>query len=135
MVNVAIIILNWNNSELTLKAAKSIIWQNNIVTKVIIADNGSTDCSYDQLKLLPKIDLLKFNCNYGFAGGNNRAVKYAMSRYNPEYVLLLNNDAELEGNALNILFDNCEKADILSPKIYYGDRKTLWSCGGKIDLW
>ncbi|MGC1404376.1 MAG: hypothetical protein WA974_15770 [Thermodesulfobacteriota bacterium] len=53
----------------------------------------------------------------------------------PANLLLLNNDAQLGEKTLEILYARREQAEILVPKIYYGDRKTLWACGGALRLW
>ena len=135
MLDLAVIVLNWNNWQLTIQCVNSIKRNRISNIKIIVVDNGSTDDSFSQLKLVSGVDLVGNKRNYGFAEGNNLAVEYAISCYNPKYFLLLNNDAELKEDALIKLYYNREKAGILSPKIYYEDRKTLWACGGKIDLW
>lgn len=135
MINVAVIILNWNKPALSLKAAKSIIWQNDIDAKVIIADNGSTDSSVEIFLRESVFDVLKLDKNYGYAQGYNKAVQYAIDRYNPEYLFLLNNDATVFPNTLNELYANRGTADIISPEIYYPNGKTLWACGGNVNAW
>lgn len=68
--------------------------------------------------------LLKNKKNYGFAGGNNVGIKFALSVLNPDYVLLLNNDTVVDPNFLAELVkvvESNEKIGIVGPKIYYYD--------------
>jgi GT2 family glycosyltransferase len=60
--------------------------------EVVVADNGSTDDSLQWLRLnYPDVRIIRLDCNYGFAGGYNRALREVDS----EYVLLLNSDVEV----------------------------------------
>jgi GT2 family glycosyltransferase len=133
-LDVIVIILNWNKPELSRKAVESVRIPSSLEGQIIVADNGSSDDSLEVFKGIVGIDVLPLDCNYGFAQGYNLAVDYARKKYRPRYLLLLNNDAQLEEKALENLYSQRERGDILSPKIYYGDRKTLWACGGKLRL-
>ncbi len=134
-MDLVVIILNWNKPELTRKAIDSVKIPFSFDGQIIVADNGSSEDSIEKLKRIPGIELLLLKHNYGFAQGYNLAVAYAQEKYQVRYLLLLNNDAQLEEKALENLYSQREHADILSPKIYYGDKKTLWACGGKLRLW
>ncbi len=60
---------------------------------VILADDKSTDNSATYVKkIFPEVDVVVNKTNGGFSKNNNNAIMYAIKRYNPEYVLLLNND-------------------------------------------
>lgn len=77
----------------------------------------------------------------GFAPANNYAFAYAQKKWNPDYVLFLNPDTEIDLHALNYLVDTIEKDDMIfsaearqypfeHPKKY--DTKTnevSWSSG------
>lgn len=65
---------------------------------------------------------LKNDKNYGFAGGNNIAIRFAMQKINPNYVLLLNNDTVVDNKFLHELIGVAEKEEkigFIGPKIYY----------------
>ena len=65
---------------------------------------------------------IKNDKNYGFAEGNNIAVRFAMEKINPEYLLLLNNDTVVDTKFLNELINvatKSEKIGFIGPKIYY----------------
>jgi GT2 family glycosyltransferase len=94
---VCIIILNWNGKEL-LKDCLSSLFKNTDYPnyKVIVVDNGSTDGSIDFVKKsFKKADILPLDKNYGFSKGNNEGIKYALKKYNPKYLVILNNDTEI----------------------------------------
>lgn len=85
---------------------------------------------------LPQLTLIKNKKNYGFPGGNNVGMKYALKFFDPDYILLLNNDTVVEENFLGELIKKGESRrdiGILGPKIYFYDEpNTIWSAGCKI---
>lgn len=87
---IAVIILNWNGANLLREFLPAVISNTNAkLAKVIVADNGSTDNSIDVLKNeFPEVEVLRFDKNYGFAGGYNRAIETC----DCEYSILLNSD-------------------------------------------
>jgi GT2 family glycosyltransferase len=69
-----------------------------------------------------RIFLINNEKNYGFAGGNNIAADFALKYFNPEYILLINNDVIVEKQFLTELVNVAEsdkKIGIVGPKIYY----------------
>ncbi len=81
--------------------------------------------------------LIKNKNNYGFAGGNNAGIKFALSVLNPDYVLLLNNDTVVDKRFLDELVkvaESDEKIGIVGPKIlYYNNPKIINSAGGRVN--
>jgi len=80
--------------------------------------------------------------NYGFAEGNNIAMRFALNTLKPEYMLLLNNDTIVDGKFLYELIHESEHHNnigIAGPTIlYYNyDSRTdvIWSAGGTINMW
>ena len=74
--SVAIILLNWNNSNYTVECIKSLSNITYLNKKIIVVDNASTDKSLDKLKeYLPQINLITNETNLGFTGGNNVGIK------------------------------------------------------------
>ncbi|AXV40955.1 glycosyltransferase family 2 protein [Methanobacterium sp. BAmetb5] len=82
------------------------------------------------------INLIKNVENRGFPGGNNVGIKFALEFFDPDYILLLNNDTVVDENFLGELIKNGDSRDdvgILGPKIYFYDEpQTIWSAGCKI---
>ena len=67
-----------------------------------------------------KLVIIKNEKNYGFAEGNNIAMRYALKSLNPDYVLLLNNDTVVDKGFLGELVkvgESDERIGILGPKI------------------
>ncbi len=135
---VAIIILNWNGKHLLkdcLTSLRRYTEYSNYNT--IIVDNGSADGSVEFLRReFPWVDVLALDRNYGFAGGNNRGIIYALKKYNPDYVLLLNNDVIIfQKDWLRKMIEvaeSNEKIGIVGCKLVYPDGRTQ-HIGGVVD--
>jgi len=134
--SVAIIVINWNNYFYTsgcLDSLRQIDYPN---YKVIVVDNGSHDGSDVQLEAIyPEILLLRNENNKGFTGGNNRGIEWALNN-GFEYLMLLNNDTEVEPDFLSELIRGIEgdpTIGAIQPKFYFLSNKELvWNAGGKI---
>ncbi len=75
--------------------------------------------------------------NYGFAEGNNIAVKYALDTLHPDYVLLLNNDTVVNKHFLTALVNAAEcdqQIGVMQPKILRYADSTIESTGIKDDV-
>jgi GT2 family glycosyltransferase len=86
------------------------------------------------------IILLENDKNYGFAEGNNIAIRFVMKNLDPEYLLLLNNDTVVDNRFLTELINVAIKnVDIgfVGPKIYEYDKdeisKTISFAGGNLN--
>jgi len=91
---VAIIVLNWNGGQILRKCLTSL--RKTIGNyKVIVVDNGSTDGSEKIVSRFPEYDLVRNKDNMGYSKGNNVGIRYAMKKYKPKYILLLNNDVAI----------------------------------------
>ncbi len=93
MTRIAIVILNWNGRQYLEKFLPSVIRHSAAPdTRIVVADNGSTDDSVATLKtLFPEVDLIEFEENHGFAAGYQQA----LSVIEAEYYVLLNSDVEV----------------------------------------
>ncbi|HPJ16977.1 MAG TPA: glycosyltransferase family 2 protein [Candidatus Woesebacteria bacterium] len=152
--NVGIIILNWKQPKLTVETIDSVLKIKNrfFEYQIYLVDNGSPD---DSLKIFnkkystnPKITILEFSHNLGFAGGNSQAANLIQDKH--DLILFLNNDVIVNPNFLDILVNYLlenKQISAVSPKIffapgheYHQDRyqkkdlgKVIWSAGGTID--
>lgn len=138
MEKVAVIILNWNGEKLLREYLPSVLRHTpSAIGKVVVADNHSDDRSVELLERdFPGVELLRFDENYGFAGGYNRAVK----RVEAEYVVLLNSDVEVEAGWLQPLvevLDNRREVAAVQPKVKSWERRDYFeyagACGGYMD--
>jgi len=155
MKKIAIIILNWKRSDLTIDLIKQfkLIKTKNIFFHILLIDNHSPDKSFSKFKKLfakdPLVTLLKTNSNLGFSGGVNFGLNHAIEkRY--DYALVINSDVQITPTFLQELykpFKSNPKLVITGPKIYFSKGhefhknryiknqlgKVLWSVGGTID--
>jgi GT2 family glycosyltransferase len=108
--------------------------------ETIVVDNGS---SGDDVRVLQEgfgdfIQLVASERNLGFAGGCNLAIREALAGA-ADYVLLLNNDVNVDTRFLSELVGAAERlpdAAALCPKIYFHDRPTvICSTGGQVNPW
>ncbi len=128
-VSVSIVIVNWNGKIFLKDCLESLLGQTYNGHTVILVDNGSTDDSVKFVKeTFSNVKLCLLDRNYGFAKGNNLGIKYALENYNPEYILLLNNDTKIvDKTFLNGFIDaaeNDKEAGILGCKIVFPDGRT-----------
>lgn len=133
---VSIIVLNYNGGEFLKNCLKSLSAVSYPDLEVIVVDNGSSDGSFETVSdFYPDAVAIKNEKNLGFAAGNNVGVRYAMEN-GADYVLLLNQDTEVEPDFLQKLIDVAEnnpKAGILSPLIFWKRTDKVWFSGGKVN--
>jgi GT2 family glycosyltransferase len=121
--------------------------QNKPINVFEISNKETEEISEDQnLNLIDpnnpdSLTLIKNDANYGFAPGNNIAIKYTTRMHEPDYVLLLNNDTVVESDFITKLVQTAEnnpQIGITGPLIYYYDFKgrtdIIANLGGKVDL-
>lgn len=97
MKGFSIIIVTWNALEHLKKYLPSVAETDYPNFEIIIADNASDDGSKEWIRSnYPDVKIASFDRNYGYCGGNNRAVPFATK----EILLFLNNDVEVDKNWL-----------------------------------
>jgi len=112
----SIIIVTWNGLHHLKNYLPSVVATNYSNFEIIIADNSSTDGSVEWIqKHYPNCIIASFDKNFGYAGGNNRAVQFATG----EVIIFLNNDVKPDADWLQHLNDsmNETQTDIIQPKI------------------
>jgi GT2 family glycosyltransferase len=141
MDKVAIIILNWNGIEDTLKCLQSLRGQTHQNYKVIVIDNGSRDNSKDKLGKYKKthkgeIDIVYNPKNFGFAGGVNTGIEYALNE-DYDYVALFNNDAVADKNWLKNLIMAAEdkQVGIVTGLLLDQSGETIDSTSEQYSIW
>ncbi len=98
MLDVSVIIVNWNTKDLLRNCIKSICREaGNISYEVVVVDNASSDGSAEMVKdEFPQVRLLGEQCNRGYAGAINDGIAVAEGRY----VLVLNSDTLICDSAI-----------------------------------
>ena len=118
---ISFVILHYKNMEDTIECIESInkLDQNNEIS-IVIVDNHSL--SKNQEKQLRKYtpDLIINDENLGFAKANNIGCKYAIKKYKPDFLCVINNDIVInQSNFINEI-NKCYKEtnfDFMGPKI------------------
>ncbi|MCI6714490.1 MAG: glycosyltransferase family 2 protein [Lachnospiraceae bacterium] len=139
MEKLAIILVNYNGKQYNEACIDSILaGQSSCDKSIIVVDNASQD---DSMELLRKrynndarIELIALEDNYGFSYANNVGIRRAIEE-DADYVLLLNNDTEIDVDMLARLEECAQRHpdSMIVPKIYYSDRRdVIWSAGGKV---
>jgi hypothetical protein len=98
----SVCIANYNGVGVIEACIESVLNQTwSLPTEIIVHDDASTDASVALVReRYPQVCLIESRDNVGFCVSNNRMVERARG----EYVLLLNNDAELLPDALGTLY-------------------------------
>mgnify|MGYP004729937417 FL=1 len=114
------VILHYNNIKETMECLDSL---ERFKQKIIVVSNSK---DYDNLKKIEKrVDKVIINEeNIGFAKANNIGCKYAIEKYKPDFLCVINNDIVIDQKDF---LDKVEKLykkyqfDVLGPKILPDD--------------
>ncbi|NER11374.1 hypothetical protein SAMN06265375_103268 [Muriicola jejuensis] len=116
MLNLAVVILNWNGETLLESYLPSVV-ENSPGAGIYVADNASTDGSVAYVrKHFPEIHIIENASNGGFAKGYNDALQHV----DADVYCLLNSDVEVTPGWLTPImeiFRSKPEAAIVQPKI------------------
>lgn len=137
ILQIAIIIVNFNGLGDTVECLTSLRTSNFQDYKVIVVDNASRENPVPELtKDFPEVCCIRSEINLGFTGGNNLGLAKA-SELNPKYIFYLNNDTVVTPDTLSTLVEYMEQhpeVGIVGPLTYYYDEPdAVCFCGGTID--
>lgn len=130
-----VIIPNWNGADFLAECIDSLLAQTVALTLVVV-DNGSTDRSREILQGYgERIVTIYLEKNYGFTGGVNPGLEYAIENgYGA--AALLNNDAVVESDWLESLTDSLVgNTGITTSLILSHDGKTIDTTGDQLTVW
>jgi GT2 family glycosyltransferase len=138
--HVAVVILNWNGWQDTLKCLDSLThleWTN---LQTIVVDNASQDDSVTRIRsAFPAVTLIENTANLGFGGGNNPGITRALES-GADYVWLLNNDTLVSPETLRHLVTEAERDHTIGSvgSVFYDmdapHALQVWG-GSKVNLW
>lgn len=137
MIDLSIVIVNWNVAEYLRICLSSILRRTadvrspkqlspcscNLSVEVIVVDCDSTDHSVDVLQSFPDARSIFLSTNVGFSAASNIGIYLARGRY----IMLLNPDTEVIGNALEDLvryLDEHPRVGIIGPRTLNSDGTT-----------
>ncbi|EMR11901.1 glycosyl transferase family protein [Methylophaga lonarensis MPL] len=108
----AIVIVNWNAGHQLADCVHSILAHgDDLVSKIIVVDNGSVDGSLEKIHGLPGVVVIRTGKNLGFAAACNIGATEADSTY----LLFLNPDTRLQERSLSVplaFMDRAENAGV-----------------------
>ncbi len=120
MIDLSIVILNWNVRDLLDRCLAS-LRSDRCALEIIVVDNASRDDSVALVRAkYPHVTLIANTENRGFTGGNNQGLAAARGRYS----LVLNPDTELIGDALDRMvayLDEHPQIGALGPQLLNPD--------------
>lgn len=130
-VRLSVVIVNWNTVDLLRACLLSMDadYLGRADCEVIVVDNHSADGSPDMVEreFAGRVTLMRMSENLGFSGGNNVALRVARG----EYVVLLNSDTEVCGDALWQMCDYLDANDrvgALGARLLNPDGSVQMSC-------
>ena len=130
MNEVSVVIPNFNGREYLKTCLNSLLDQTYPEVSIIVVDNGSTDGSQELiLSSYPQIRLISLSENTGFCHAVNVGIKASKSAY----VILLNNDTEVEKDFVENLLTGIKKHkkafSCAAKMISYQDREQIDDAG------
>jgi GT2 family glycosyltransferase len=103
---ISVVILNYNGRKFIETCIDSVLAQDYPDIEIIVVDNGSEDGSNDVIRQrYPQVRIVETGKNLGFAAGNNLGIRLAAG----EYIVVLNNDCELENGCIHAMKKAIEK--------------------------
>ncbi|HEV8051195.1 MAG TPA: glycosyltransferase [Parachlamydiaceae bacterium] len=97
---IQIIIPFKDQKELTLRCVSSILKQSKVHFKITAVDNGSKDLSIESALRELDIEVMRIDEPFNYSRLNNLAVANTKTAQDCDLILFLNNDVELDENAL-----------------------------------
>ena len=144
--NLAIIIVSYNTCDMLRACLRSVyagLAHFPAGAQVWVVDNASSDGSPDMVRAeFPQARLLALEQNLGFAAGNNTALRElgfgTATGHQPRYVLFLNPDTEVQGNALAQMagvLHSTQRAGVVGASLVYPDGRFQHSAFRFPTLW
>ena len=126
----SIIIVSWNALEHLKNYLPSVAATDYPNYEIILADNASADGSKAWVREhYPEVKIAEFDENYGYCGGNNRAVPHAEG----DILLFLNNDVRVEPDWLQALaqcFQKDKNIAAAQPKMLSDEQPEYFEYAG-----
>lgn len=132
MHDIAVIIINYNSSQFTVNAIKSIVktTSRDLNYQIIVIDNASKYEDFLALQTettdIPNLELIRSKLNTGFGAGNMFGIQFA----NAKFYAFINNDTLLLNDCLSELkhfMESHTKVALCAPQGYDENKNVLHS--------
>ena len=130
-MKVAVVIVNYNDVEDTVKYVNTIS-KYNVINRVVVVDNLSTTSgAFETLKKLEdeKVYVIQSDKNGGYDYGNNIGIKYLESKGEEyDYIIVSNPDISVSEEAINSCLEKIEKDNkiaVIAPRMFNKDDKPI----------
>lgn len=142
--NISVVILNWNSTPDTLACVSSLrdaMAFSGVTWPIVVVDNGSEnqESFVDEIGRIAGVCVIANSENLGFAAGCNSGINHVTrSHASAEFVMLLNNDAQVARGFVQEILRAIESGDydLLAPLILESrDPDVISYAGGTIDRW
>lgn len=136
-MNTVVVTINYNNLHDTECCIESLA-KHSPEAFVVVVDNASTKGDIDSIvRYAPdNIKVLKLKKNLGFGRGNNAGIKWTFANLECKYVLILNNDTQIDDDVIGSMeafMDTHPEYSACSPRIVYAhDTDLIWYGGGEL---
>ena len=137
-MKVAVIIVNYNDADDTLKYVNTIT-EYEIINRIVVVDNNSTTTgTFDTLKKLEsdKVKVIQSDKNGGYDYGNNFGIKY-LDSLNEEYdyYIISNPDIEISEDTIKHcleVINSDENIGIIAPRMFNKENNPIRRSSWKI---
>ena len=136
-IRVCVVIVSYNTRDLLLDCIAHATRQvlDGVTQEIVVVDNASRDGSVEAVReRFPRVRVIANDRNAGFAAANNEAIRNS----DGDYVLLLNSDALLAGNAVEALVRFMERnrdVGLAGCRLLNPDGSLQQSCFRYATLW
>lgn len=126
MKRVGFVILHYLAADVTRRCIDSLLERfSSPDVFVVVVDNASPDGSgavlKEELSSNPRVSVLLLEKNEGFARGNNAGYRFAVDRFDPDFIVVMNNDVMIEDDRfIDRILEEYSRAPfaVLGPDIW-----------------
>lgn len=139
-VRACVVLVNYNGADDTIECLKSLHENAPAWCRPVVVDNASP-VPLDEAQsaaIRQTADLVFSPRNGGFSAGNNLGIRYALEHYDPQYLLLLNNDTVVRPGAVQQMVELADSMGqacgiVTCKTLYHADPSRMWYGGGTFD--
>jgi len=128
---VCVLILTWNTREEVLTCIEHAVVADYANYEVVVIDNASSDGTSAAVReKYPGVTLLENPTNLGYAGGNNRGLRYALE-HGADYILIINSDTVMPAGLLKEIVRVASSSETIAvvgvKNLKMSDPSTVWA--------